>query len=60
MIDRLEVMHVLQRDHHMSLADIMDMPPWMLDVKLLFIQRDLEEQAERLKKQKSQIENMVS
>jgi hypothetical protein len=40
----------------MSLTEIMDMTPWQLDVKLLLIQRDLEEQAERLKKQKSQME----
>jgi len=32
------------------------MTPWQLDVKLLFIQRDLDEQAERLKKQKGQME----
>ena len=32
------------------------MTPWQLDVKLLLIQRDLEEQAERLKKQKNQLE----
>jgi hypothetical protein len=37
----------------MDLTEIMDMPPWMLDIKLLFIQRDLDEQAERLKKQKN-------
>lgn len=55
MIDRLETYHVLTRDHHMNLTEIMDMPPWMLDVKLLFIQRDLDEQAERLKKQKNQL-----
>lgn len=47
---------MLQRDHHMSLTEIMDMPPWMLDIKLLFIQRDLDEQAERIKKQKSQLD----
>lgn len=56
LIDRLEVQHVLQRDHHMSLTEIMDMTPWQLDVKLLLIQRDLEEQAERLKKQKTRME----
>lgn len=56
MIERLEVQHVLVRDHNMSLSEIMDMPPWMLDIKLLFIQRDLEEQAERLKRQKNQLE----
>jgi hypothetical protein len=42
----------------MSLAEIMDMTPWQLDVKLLFIQRDLDEQAERLKRQKSNIETL--
>lgn len=56
MIDRLEVQHVLIRDHKMNLTEMMDMPPWMLDIKLLQIQRDLEEQAERLKKQKSQLD----
>ena len=56
MIDRLEILHVLVRDHHMNLSDIMEMPPWMLDVKLLFIQRDLDDQAERLKKQKNNID----
>lgn len=39
----------------MNLTEIMDMPPWMLDVKLLFIQRDLDEQAEKLKQQKNQL-----
>lgn len=40
----------------MNLTEIMDMTPWMLDVKLLFIQRDLDEQAERLKKQKNKLD----
>lgn len=40
----------------MNLAEIMDMPPWMLDVKLLLIQRDLEQEAERLKRQKNQMD----
>jgi hypothetical protein len=40
----------------MNLTEIMDMTPWQLDVKLLFIQRDLDEQAERLKKQKGQLD----
>jgi len=43
----------------MSLTEIKDMTPWQLDIKLLLIQRDLEEQAERLKKQKSQMDNMI-
>jgi hypothetical protein len=47
---------VLVRDHHMSLTDIMEMTPWMLDIKLLFIQRDLDDQAERLRKQKNNID----
>jgi hypothetical protein len=34
----------------------MEMTPWMLDIKLLFIQRDLEAKAERLKKQKSNMD----
>ena len=58
MIDRLEVQHVLVRDHSMKLSEIMDMTPWQLDIKLLFIQRDLDEQAERLKKQKSALDVM--
>jgi hypothetical protein len=56
MLDRLEVQHILVRDHNLSLSDIMDMPPWMLDVKLLLIQRDLDEKTERLKKQKNALE----
>lgn len=47
---------MLQRDHKMSLFEIVYMTPWQLDIKLLQIQRDLEEQAERLKKQKSQMD----
>jgi hypothetical protein len=43
----------------MSITEIKDMTPWQLDIKLLLIQRDLEEQAERLKKQKSQMDNMI-
>ena len=50
MIDRLEIYHILVRDHNMSLSEILDMPPWMLDIKLIQIQRDLEERAEALKK----------
>lgn len=34
----------------------MDMTPWQLDVKLLLIQRDLDAQAERLKKQKGSMD----
>ena len=49
---------MLIRDHHMNLAEIMDMTPWQLDIKLLLIQRDLDEQAERLKKQKSGLEGL--
>lgn len=56
MLDRLEVQHILVRDHNLSLSDIMDMTPWMLDIKLLLIQRDLDEKAERLKKQKQTYE----
>lgn len=40
----------------MHLPEIMDMTPWQLDIKMLLIQRDLDEQAERLKKQKSQMD----
>ena len=47
---------MLQRDHNMSLFEIVSMLPWQFDVKLLLIQRDLDEQAERLRKQKSQID----
>jgi len=40
----------------MNLIEIMAMLPWQLDVKLLLIQRDLDEQAERLRKQKSNLD----
>jgi hypothetical protein len=40
----------------MNLYEIMNMTPWQLDVKLLFIQRDLDDQAERLKKQKGMLD----
>jgi hypothetical protein len=40
----------------MSLTEIVAMTPWQLDIKLLLIQRDIEEQAERLKKQKNQLD----
>ena len=53
MIDRLEIYHILVRDHNMSLSEVMDMPPWMLDIKLIQIQRDLDERAEALKKKQS-------
>jgi len=43
-------MHVLVRDHNLSLDVILDMTPWQLDIKLIQIQRDLDEKAERLRK----------
>lgn len=37
----------------MVLAEILDMPPWMLEVKLIQVQRDLDEKADALKKKQS-------
>jgi hypothetical protein len=34
----------------MNLREILDLTPWMLDIKLIQIQRDLDEKADNLKK----------
>lgn len=49
-LDVLELSHVMQRDHNVSLTEYYAMTPWMLFVKLTQIERDLDEEAERARR----------